>query len=243
MPADQTEAIVFRTSPFGEIDRLVVFFSRDYGLMKGIAKGARKFGNRFGSSLEPMSVVRVFFYEKEQQDLVTITACDLLESFFEIQKEPPTAFLLSYFVELIEEFVPSRAKEELVYRLLYSVLSSLKQKKPEAIIAGYFEAWFLRLNGYLPDFTKCKLCRKSISGGYLAPRKDGALCPECATVNKEFIPAEIVSFLNWVKKNPPSEQSSSIFSAAFIQEVRKVLQSIIIFHLEKHPKSLQFLKQ
>src|SRR4030042_1060620 len=112
MPTDQAEAIVLRTTNVGDQDKIAVFFCRDRGVLRGVAKGARKFGNRFGSSLEPMSVVRVFYYEKERRDLVTVSGCDLLESFFEIQAEPATAFLLTYFAELIGGFAPVRAQGE-----------------------------------------------------------------------------------------------------------------------------------
>ena len=106
MPLDQAEAIVLRTSPIGDQDKLCSFLTRDKGVLRGVAKGARKFGNRFGSSLEPMSHVRVFFYEKERRDLVTISACDLLESFFDIQTDLQAALTPAYFAELVEEFVP-----------------------------------------------------------------------------------------------------------------------------------------
>jgi DNA repair protein RecO (recombination protein O) len=127
MPTDQAEAIVLRTSNVGDQDKIAVFFCREKGIVRGVAKGARKFGNRFGSSLEPLSVVHVFYYEKERRELVTVSGCDLIESFFEIQAEPATAFLLTYFGELVEEFAPARAREEVLYRLLLSVLRCLKE--------------------------------------------------------------------------------------------------------------------
>jgi DNA repair protein RecO (recombination protein O) len=243
MPIDETEAIVLRASPLGELDKLVVLFSREKGLIRGVAKGARKFGNRFCSSLEPMSLVRVIFYEKEQRELVTISNCDLVESFFEMQKEPRTAFLMAYFVELIEEFFPIRAREDLLFRLLISVLRQLKQGGESGPLAAYFEAWFLRLNGFLPSFSVCRGCRKPLRGGWLGPRKDGAFCDECAEVKKEEVPPETAAFLAWVSKNPPPKAVSQTFSAGELGRIRRVLQSIIIYHMEKEPRSLQFLKE
>ena len=49
MPTDRAEAIVLRTSALGEQDKLVSLLTRDKGVIRGVAKGARKFGNRFGS--------------------------------------------------------------------------------------------------------------------------------------------------------------------------------------------------
>ena len=126
MPLDQTRSHRpqdLSTSPTRT--SIVVFLTRDKGVLRGVAKGARKFANRFGSSLEPMSVVRAFYYEKERKDLVTVSNCDLLESFFDVQKDLKVSFTLSYFAELIEEFSPVRSGDDVLFRLLLSILRCL----------------------------------------------------------------------------------------------------------------------
>ena len=242
MPLDQGEAIVLRNFAVGDQDKIVVFFSLDKGLIKGIAKGARKFGNRFGSSLEPMSVVKIFYYEKERKDLVTVSNCDLLESFFEIQKDLRTSFTLSYFAELIEEFFPSRSKEDILYRLLLSILRSLKEQGDLNFISRYFEAWFLQINGLLPDFKKCKKCHRELTeSGWFSPKKDGVFCDNCAAEKKEETKPEMNLFLKWIKKNPPPVKSHLPFTSGQLENIKKTLQGIIIFHLEKEPKTLHYL--
>jgi|WetSurMetagenome_2_1015567.scaffolds.fasta_scaffold40925_2 DNA repair protein RecO (recombination protein O) len=243
MPMDQSEAVVLRTYPFADQDKIAVLFSKEKGVLRGVAKGARKFGNRFGSGLEPMSVIRVFYYEKERRDLVTISNCDLLESFFDIQKDLRTAFTLSYFAELIEETSPSRAADELLYRLLLSVLRCLAAGGDLAFLTGYFEAWFLRAAGLLPDLGRCKACRKPLAGpSWLSPKRDGAYCADCAPSKKDDVPPEAAAFLEWVRKNPPSETCPVSFPAGSLAGIRKALQTLIIHHLEKEPKTLRCLK-
>lgn len=244
MPFEQSEAIVLRSFNVGEQDKIVVFFSRDKGVIRGIAKGARKFGNRFGSSLEPLSLVNVFYYEKERKDLVTVSNCDLLESFFEIQNDLKTSFTLSYFAELIEEFSPSRAKEDVLYRLLLSVLRSLKAGGDLNFLARYFEAWFLKINGVLPDLNKCKKCQKTLTdSGWLSPKKDGIFCDHCAPQKKGEIKPELGSFVQWIKKNTPPKKGPLPFSSQKLERIKKTLQEIIIFNLEKEPKTLHYLKK
>ena len=160
MPLEQSEGFILRTHNIGEQDKLVILFSRDKGLFKGVAKGARKFGNRFGSSLEPLSHVRMFYYEKEGRELVTINNSDLLESFFDIQKDLKTTYTLSYVAELIEAFFPARSKDEVLFRLLQSTLLSLQNGADLDFTSLYFEVWFLKISGILPDFKCCKKCRK-----------------------------------------------------------------------------------
>jgi DNA repair protein RecO (recombination protein O) len=242
MPTDQAEAIVLRTSNVGDQDKLAVFFCREKGILRGVAKGARKFGSRFGSSLEPMSVVRVFYYEKEHRDLVTVSGCDLMESFFEIQVEPATAFLLTYFAELIEEFAPARAREDVLFRLLLSVLRCLRGGGDREFTAAYFEAWFLQANGLLADLSGCRRCRKPLAEGWLAPRRDGAYCPDCAPVKKDEVPRAVREFLGWVRKNPPAGSCAPPFPQGDVAAIRRTLQAMIVYHLEKEPRSLHLLK-
>lgn len=243
MPIDQAEAIVLRTYDFGDQDKIVVFFAREKGVLRGVAKGARKFNNRFGSSLEPMSMVRAFYYEKERKDLVTLRSCDLLESFFEAQCDLKVSCTAGYFAELIEEFSPSRSKDDVLYRLLLSVLRCLAAKGDPAFLALYFEAWFLRINGLLPDLARCKKCRKPLTGpAWLSPKRDGAYCGECAPARKDEVPPETASFLKWVRGNPPSEACPRILNKENLAAISRVLRTMITFHLEREPKTLRYLK-
>src|SRR5215472_9447548 len=58
MPARETEAIILKTFPLGEADRVVSFLGRSSGRLRGVAAGARRLKNRFGSTLETLSHVQ-----------------------------------------------------------------------------------------------------------------------------------------------------------------------------------------
>ncbi len=234
MPKNQTEAIVLRTFPIGNQDKMVIFFTRNKGLLKGIAKGAKKFGNRFGSGLEPMSYVRTFYYEKENKELITISSCDLLESFFDLQSRLETVYALNYFSELIENSRPAPCEEDILFRLLLAVLRRFQAGDDTAFLAAYFEVWMLRINGFLPGFHKCRKCGCP-GPQWLSPAKDGAYCGKCAPSKKEKIQDKLPEFIRWVRKNPPGEQSP--FSPEQIQNIRQVLKEIITYHFEHIPIS------
>ncbi len=243
MPLEQSEGFILRTYNIGEQDKIVVLFSRDKGLFKGVAKGARKFGNRFGSSLEPLSHVRLFYYEKEGRELVTINNSDLLESFFDIQKDLKTSYTLSYFVELINDFFPARSKDDVLFRLLQSTLQSLQSGADLDFTSLYFEAWFLKISGILPDFKRCKKCRMaSDEKRWLSHKKDGILCSRCVSGEKIEVPPDFNVFLNWIKKNPPPKDSPVPFSPELLNSIRKILRSIVVYHMEREPKSLRFIE-
>jgi len=245
MPLDQAEAIVLRSSPVGDQDKLVVFLTRERGVLRGVAKGARKFGNRFGSALEPMSHVTAFFYEKERRDLVTVSACDLRQSFFDIQRNVDAALTLAYFGELIEDSVPGRAQDDLLFRLLLAVLQALGQSLDTALLALYFEAWFLQIHGILPEVHRCRRCRKAIAesaAGWLAPKRDGVYCDDCAPARKDEVRPPLPRFVAWARRNPPASCTEAPFTREELQSVGLALQAMIVYHLEREPKSLRFVR-
>jgi len=245
MPLDQVEAIVLRTFPVADQDKIVVLLTRDRGLLRGIAKGARKFGNRFGSALEPMSHINAFFYEKELKDLVIFSGCDLRESFFEVHSDLPASFALSYIAELIEEFVPVRSQQEdMIFRLVLAILQALRDRGDVRILTRYFEVWILRINGIMPDVHRCRRCRTAIAetpAGWLSPRRDGVFCDTCAPTRREEVRDGLGRFLAWVRTNPPAACASAPFTTEEIKSFEKALQAMIVFHLEREPKSLRYL--
>src|SRR5580692_2482385 len=87
MPARETEAIILKTFPLGEADRLVSFLGRTSGRMRGVAAGARRIKNRYGSTLELLAHAQIWYVERETRDLVRIQQADLLESFNKSQSD------------------------------------------------------------------------------------------------------------------------------------------------------------
>ena len=86
MPLKESEAIVLRTFPLGEGDRLVSFLDRQSGRMRGVARGARLPKSRFGSTLEMLAYIRIWYFERETRELVRINQCELIESFMDVQQ-------------------------------------------------------------------------------------------------------------------------------------------------------------
>ncbi len=71
---------------------------------------------------------------------------------------------------------------------------------------------------------------------------DGIHCAGCSPYKKVTTSPEIGPFLAWAKKNAPPKKGALPFQASQLDLIKKTLQSLIVFHLEKEPKSLHFLK-
>jgi DNA repair protein RecO (recombination protein O) len=146
-----TDALVLRTYPLGEADRIVVFLTRDRGKKRGVAKHARRSRRRFGGALEPMTYGRAGYTERERRDLVFLNYVEPVRS--------PLAALdggalgyVGYFAELIDEWAPEGDPNEPLFRLGASMVDAMAAGVPIEPLARYFEFWLLRLQGvYQPD--------------------------------------------------------------------------------------------
>src|SRR5689334_18160524 len=73
-----TPALVLRTRPYGESDRIVTLLTEQHGKVTGIAKGAKNSRRRFAGTLEPFVRIVAVFQHRSTSDLVFLLRCELL---------------------------------------------------------------------------------------------------------------------------------------------------------------------
>lgn len=165
MPLLESESIILKTYALAEADRIVVFFTRRYGLVRGVAKGAKRLNSKFGSTLEPYSVVTIEFFQKEEHELVSIQNAELLRSVFEQAGDPEFLNTFSYIADLLTAFSPPHDADETLYRMVSACIDSAAADRSSFLAYRvYFELWLLRLGGYLPDWKHCSECREPFDG-------------------------------------------------------------------------------
>lgn len=155
----ETEAIILKTFSLAEADKIVVLLTEKFGLVRGVAKGAKRLKSKFGGILEPFSVVVADLYQKEERELVSIRNLELERSYFNNAVDPNILQKFAYLSELLIEFSPPHDPNVRVYRMAKICFDSINEE-PQMIelFVLYFEFWLLRLGGYLPDWNKCDVC-------------------------------------------------------------------------------------
>ena len=205
MPLHQSDSIILKTYPLGEADRIVAFFSRDRGKMRGVANGARRMKNRFGASLEPLAHSRIQFFEKENRDLVRIQSADLLDSPMKLYQDYDRAVCAGRMVELVDRFLPEHEPQDAVFRLVRMTVRALEEGCPIEFAACYFEVWMLRLAGVFPDLFACSACAKKLALSderFLAPGLQAVICNDCDHRSATGILGEVVELVARILKIP-----------------------------------------
>src|SRR5688500_1563646 len=144
MPLYTAEALVLRTYKLAEADRIVVFLTRDRGKKRGVAPHARRPRSRFTGALEPLTEVRVAYFESERRELVNLNYAETVRS--PLAAATPACLSYSHsFAELIDACAADADADDRLSRLGCSVLDALATGAPVEALARYFECWLLRL--------------------------------------------------------------------------------------------------
>lgn len=242
MPLRRALAIVLRSYRVGETDKVVVFFTREYGKIRGMARAARRARSRFGGSLEIGTEVELGFFEKEGRELVSVDRCDIVRSRFAKLGEPVVASTLGYVSDLVDHFAPEREPNEHLYRLLRATVGAIADQPSPETRARYFEAWLLRLAGAYPRRTSCPSCGRLLAeegARYLASEHRIA-CGRCLGSGLS-LSATSVRYLEAIWKHPP-EKLDPPASPVVLRELGVFHYRLIREQLEKDLKSHQVLE-
>jgi DNA repair protein RecO (recombination protein O) len=212
LPLYTADALVLRTYKLGEADRIVVFLTRDRGKKRGVAKGARRPRSRFVGALEPLTDVKVAYFEKERRELVGLNYAETVRSPLMFTVADPDALgYVGYFAELLDEWAQDADADDRLYRLGVSMLDALAGGAPVEPLARYFEYWLLRLQGVYPE------ARGSLSAGASA-------------------------FLTGSRTVPPHRVAELLADRHVLRELETVHRALIAMHLEKTLKSDRVLR-
>jgi DNA repair protein RecO (recombination protein O) len=162
MSIKETEALVIKSHNLSEADRIVVFFTREHGVVRGVAKGAKRLHSRFGSTLEPFSTVNLTYFQKEDRELVSIQNVELTRSRFDVASDPAFLETYSYIADLLTAFALPHDADEKLYRMISACISAEVHGEELDVVRLYFELWLLRLSGLLPDWTCCENCEREL---------------------------------------------------------------------------------
>ncbi len=220
-----TEAIVLKNKILGESDRLVYLFTLNQGKIKGIAKGARRVKNRFGSALEPFTHTSLFIYERRTGGLFQIQDAEIIQSFQELRESFKLIFYASHFMKWIDAFLPEGEARPSCFRLLRAFLNHLGEAKDVESLARYFEIKVLDLSGYRPRLDVCGKCERMLekSRVLFSPLEGRGFCDTCH-VPKTLFPLPLspgaMASLHQILTLSPNKVSRLQLSASIRDELQ-----------------------
>jgi DNA repair protein RecO (recombination protein O) len=245
MPLYTADALVLRTYKLGESDRIVVFLTEDRGKKRGVAKGARRPKSKFVGALEPLTLARIAYFEKERRELVGLNYAEPSRS--PLSARPEALGHVSYFAELLDQWAQDNDPNERLFRLGASLLEALADGGSVEPLARYFEFWILRLQGVYPVLTACPGCGEALEGAggaYLAFGADVFTCPQCADARgrRGRLSPAALAFLRSARRLAPREIGAMTVAGTTLAELERVHRTLMDRHLDRELKSTRVLR-
>ena len=158
-----------------EADRFVAILTRDRGIIRASARGAKRPKSRFGSSTQQLCYARLSLIPG--RDKYIIEDAQPQEVFFALRQDVERLALAQYFCELALHLCPTDAPAPQHLRLLLNALHYLSTGEKDPLqIKAVVEARLLALEGYTPDLTGCAVCGAQDAPLWFSPAAGTLTC-------------------------------------------------------------------
>ena len=190
MPSEKATAIVIRTVEFSETSLVVTLFTREFGKIGALAKGARRLKGPFESALDLLCLCRVVFLHKSSEALDLLTEAKLLRRFRPAGHELSGLYAGYYVAELLGELTDEDDPHPELFDLADETLAALAAGESAATWVARFELGALRLLGHTPSLDTCVECGVAVppAGRVAFGLLDGGvLCNRCRGGKKQLV--------------------------------------------------------
>jgi DNA repair protein RecO len=150
VPAISDSAIVIRQWDFSETSQTVSMFTRDHGIIRGLAKGARREKGSFSGGLDVLTGGQVVAIVKPGRDLATLTAWQVQQMYPAVRTNLAANRAALYMADLIHHMIIDHDPHPAVFDCFAAALQQLSAEHEIEAALLRFQWLLLRECGYEP---------------------------------------------------------------------------------------------
>jgi DNA repair protein RecO (recombination protein O) len=243
----KTEAIVLNSVQFGEGHKIVKLLTDNHGKIEASAFGARKVKSRFGSKLEPFTIVNLLLYRKNEESIYSIREADAKYHCVSIRNNFSKFVVASSLIEPVLNYVERAQSDPKLYKLLSDSLTALDRLVPEkgGFLLSMFDIKFHSIQGYSPDINVCNRCGRELDENQsFSDYNNGfPLCKMCKTGASTSVIKGAYQFFKWAKNNSIDNAKKVKMEDSTLANVREIIEHLYLYTFHSTPKSWKQLKE
>jgi DNA repair protein RecO (recombination protein O) len=230
-------AIVLRSQPYKERDKLVTLLSENHGKISGIAKGSIH-SKRYGGTLDLFACSH-FRYKEGNSDLVWIEEANLRKDFVSLRTKLENISAAGYFSDLVNRLTEEKQPAREIFLLLVHYLTLLESVTATFEIVRSFEIKLLTRLGWAPVLEECVGCEVPFFQQELSPEESfvsmsvergGFLCAHCSPLESRKIPLASLLWMIQARETKIQHTPSLHFPIEPMQEAANALQHFLRWH-------------
>jgi DNA repair protein RecO (recombination protein O) len=248
MAVERSAAVVVGRFPLGESDRVVTFFTRRFGKVRGVAKSARRLRSRFGGALEPFTLGELVFFDNGRAELVQIDHFDITRPNAAVRDELERLGQSAWITECVARLTADRDPNAGVFNLLVRALEAVDDGTRAARVALVFGLRHVDLLGHRlrtdacvacddPDVVAADRVAMDVHGG-------GTVCPRCADALGGVLTmsASALGVLKRLRRASWDESMTLPFDREEL-ELRALLEAQVSGLIGQSTRSARFLRE
>lgn len=144
-----SSAVVLHSKPFGEADKLITLFSRDFGKLTAVAKGVKRLKSRKRGSLEVFCQIKFFAHKGHGMPL--LTEVEIIDNYSRVRRDLRKMSVAYFFVEVVSRTTRDEEKHVEVYDLLVEFLNKLQKSTSLKKDRSDFSLRLAETLGFIPN--------------------------------------------------------------------------------------------
>ena len=243
MSAEKATALVVRGTDWSESSRIVTLWTREFGKVRGLAKGARRLKSNFEVALDLLTLCSIVLLRKSSGSLDLLTEAQVVERFGRLRADLPALYAGYYVAELLADWTEENDPHPLLFDEACAALRELGTSKettgPRLV---RFELVLLRELGYRPVLDACAVCEGPVDGQRLAfGLGSGVLCPACQPGQRDRKPLSVAGWQALRMLSDEADAWRRDWPPAVRNELRQLLNHHVTYLLGHRPRLLPYL--
>ncbi|TBL78101.1 DNA repair protein RecO [Paenibacillus thalictri] len=239
----RVEAIVIRSTDYGEGNKIVTLFSREAGKVSVMVRGAKKMNSRYAAVVQPFTCGQFVFFKNGQMG--TLNNAEIIQSYHMLREDLLMAACCSYLAELTDRLIGEQENEPYWYEQLKAAFQAMTEGKDADIIVHIYEMKMLAIAGYTPQLDQCVSCGETAGEMAFSFGLGGILCKSCRRSDPQTVPLSgaVLKLLRLFSRMDIRRLGQTDVKPETKQQLKTLLRGYMDNHLGLRLKSRNFLEQ
>lgn len=235
----KTEAIVLSVRNWGEADRIVTLFSKEYGKTEAVAYGARKPRSALAASVQLFTQAEITLAEGKRID--TLKQCHIMRSFRVLREDLTRMAYGSFLTEVCEVLTADGQADEELYDRLIILLEMMETRNPRiTALAGALQ--LLKHGGFGPITERCSACGCALEGDVLFDKElGGIVCSSCRQTGSIPMRDSMRSLIAWMEKLGDGPVEAPRITGRDMIDTEKLILAYLTDIIDRPLQSLRFI--
>lgn len=237
----KTEAIVLAVRNWGEADRIVTLFSKEYGKIEAVAYGARRPRSALAASAQLFTQAEMTLAQGRRID--TLKQCHIVRPFRTLREDLTRMAYGSFLTEVCEKLTMEGEADEALYARMIVLLTMMETRNPRLTsLAGAIQ--LLKHGGFGPITERCGACGGALGEDtYFESTLGGLVCSACRQQTSGAVRQSMRDFLAWLETLGSQEVEAFRVSGRDLVDTERIILAYLNDIVDRPLKSLSFIAE